>query len=74
MTRKEFERQLSTLAPREREVMSLVADGNSNSQIAAILSLSRKTIENTIVRANKRFTPRLKREQFVRLWWETSRG
>jgi len=73
MTRKEFKAELKLLAPREREVMSLVAEGNSNPQIAVQLGIATKTVENTIVRANKRFTTKLSREQFVRLWWETKR-
>jgi DNA-binding NarL/FixJ family response regulator len=33
------------LTPREREVLKLIAEGNSNQEIACILCLSRKTIE-----------------------------
>lgn len=60
----------TTLAPREREVMEQVAMGRSNPQIADLFGLSRKTIENTIVRANKRFPEKLSRTEFVRLWSE----
>jgi DNA-binding NarL/FixJ family response regulator len=35
----------STLTPREREVIKMLAEGNSVRQIAAILGLSIKTIE-----------------------------
>ena len=34
------------LSPREREVLKLIAEGNSNPQIAGILCLSPKTVEN----------------------------
>lgn len=71
MTKTEFERQLTALSPREREVMALVAKGLKNPEIAGVLSITRKTVENTIVRANRRFEPRLSREVFIRLWWET---
>jgi FixJ family two-component response regulator len=36
---------VSTLTPREREVMDLVIDGKANKQIAGALGLSEKTIE-----------------------------
>jgi DNA-binding NarL/FixJ family response regulator len=35
----------STLTPREREVIKMLAEGNSVRQIAAILGLSIKTVE-----------------------------
>jgi len=73
MNRRDFETQLERLAPREREVMALVGDGLSNPQIAEQLGITRKTVENTIVRANKRFEPRISRERFVRIWTETHR-
>lgn len=66
----QFRKNLSTLAPRELEVMKQVAMGLSNPQIAEQLGIARRTVENTIVRANKRFTPKLTRSEFVRMWWE----
>ncbi len=36
---------LASLTPREREVMTLIVDGNSNKQIARILDISPKTVE-----------------------------
>ncbi|HZD56573.1 MAG TPA: response regulator transcription factor [Anaerolineales bacterium] len=36
----------SNLTPREREVLQLIAEGNTNKQIAEILSLSIKTIQS----------------------------
>ncbi len=37
--------RIESLTPREREVMDLVVDGNSNKQIAEVLSISNKTVE-----------------------------
>jgi len=37
-----------TLTPRERELMELVAQGRDNAQIAAVLSLSDKTVRNHV--------------------------
>jgi len=36
---------LATLSPREREVMTMVAEGKSNGEIAAALYLSDRTVE-----------------------------
>ena len=36
---------LASLTPREREVMTLIVDGNSNKQIARILDISPKTVD-----------------------------
>jgi DNA-binding NarL/FixJ family response regulator len=78
MTPKQFRQGLDALSTRESEVMSLVADGRSNPEIAQVLGLARRTIENTIVRANKRFEseglPKPSRTEFIRLWWENSRA
>ncbi|MFQ6102095.1 MAG: response regulator [Anaerolineae bacterium] len=41
----EAESPLARLSPREREVLQLVVEGKSSAEIAAILSLSRKTVE-----------------------------
>ena len=41
----EFDRRLSTLTQRERQVMDLLVDGSSNKQIATALDVSRKTVE-----------------------------
>jgi DNA-binding NarL/FixJ family response regulator len=37
--------QLSLLTPRQREILQLVAEGNSTKQVAGRLGLSTKTIE-----------------------------
>ena len=36
---------LEALTPREREVLQMVAEGNTNRQIASILKISIKTVE-----------------------------
>jgi RNA polymerase sigma factor (sigma-70 family) len=41
----ELDSPLERLTPREREVLQLVAEGNTNRQIASILSISVKTVE-----------------------------
>lgn len=43
--RDELDHRMSTLSPRERDVMSLVVNGKSNKAIAATLGLSPKTVE-----------------------------
>ena len=37
---------VESLTPREREVLKLIAEGNTNQGIATILGLSRKTVES----------------------------
>ncbi len=39
---------LQTLSPQERRIISLIADGNTNKEIAASLALSDKTVKNYI--------------------------
>jgi len=43
--RRELERRLATLTPREREVMALVVTGKLNKQIAGDLGIAEKTIK-----------------------------
>lgn len=43
--RTELQRRLTTLTPREREVMDLVVAGRHNREIAAMLAISPRTIE-----------------------------
>lgn len=43
--RSEFSRLLSTLTPREREVMELVVKGRHNREIAELLGISARTVE-----------------------------
>ena len=40
-----LQERLDRLTPREREVMQLIIDGNSNRQVAATLEISDKTVE-----------------------------
>ena len=39
-------RASESLTPREREVLKLIAEGNTNQGIAEILGVSRKTVES----------------------------
>ena len=41
----EAETSFGTLTPREREIVQLIAEGNINKQIAALLNISIKTVE-----------------------------
>lgn len=70
MRPKAFAQAVSALAPRELQMVKLVARGLSNPQIAEELGLSVKTVENTLVRAMKRFKPRISRGELIRLWAE----
>ncbi|MGA2582071.1 MAG: response regulator transcription factor [Tepidisphaeraceae bacterium] len=38
--------EFASLSPREREVLQLMAEGKSTKQIAAVLNLSKKTVDN----------------------------
>jgi DNA-binding NarL/FixJ family response regulator len=42
------ERRIGDLTPRESEVLALVADGRSNPEIARVLGLSLKTVQNHV--------------------------
>jgi two-component system, NarL family, response regulator DevR len=42
---------IDTLSPQEKRVVSLVADGKSNKEIAAVLELSPKTVRNYLANA-----------------------
>jgi DNA-binding NarL/FixJ family response regulator len=44
-TAPEFPNPISRLSHRERQVLSLIADGKSNTKIAETLALSTKTVE-----------------------------
>jgi DNA-binding NarL/FixJ family response regulator len=39
---------LSELHPRQREIIQLVADGHTNSEIAALLGISIQTVKNVL--------------------------
>lgn len=43
--RSEFQRLLTTLTPREREVLDLVVSGHHNREIAAMFAISHRTVE-----------------------------
>jgi DNA-binding NarL/FixJ family response regulator len=45
-TRREFQEQAGPLSEREKEVLRLLAEGHSNQEVADILCISRKTVEN----------------------------
>ncbi|MBA2768839.1 MAG: response regulator transcription factor [Sporichthyaceae bacterium] len=45
LRRKRADEPLATLTPRERDVLSLVAEGRSNRSVAATLYISEKTVE-----------------------------
>ena len=63
-----FAKAVKTLAPRELEMVKLVAMGMGNQEIAKALGLSIKTVENTLVRAMKKFDPKVSRGELIRLW------
>jgi DNA-binding NarL/FixJ family response regulator len=42
------DRRIGDLTPREADVLALIADGRSNSEIAHTLGLSRKTVQNHV--------------------------
>jgi two-component system, LuxR family, response regulator FixJ len=43
--RRDAERRLEALTPRERDVLTLLADGKSNKEVAIALDLSVRTVE-----------------------------
>jgi DNA-binding NarL/FixJ family response regulator len=45
-TKREIQEQADPLSEREKEVLRLLAEGNSNQEVADILCISRKTVEN----------------------------
>jgi RNA polymerase sigma factor (sigma-70 family) len=45
-----FERSLESLSPRQREVLSLIADGKSNREIADTLCISEGTVKNYVTK------------------------
>jgi DNA-binding NarL/FixJ family response regulator len=45
-TRRELQEQAGPLSEREKEVLRLLAEGHSNQEVADILCISRKTVEN----------------------------
>jgi DNA-binding NarL/FixJ family response regulator len=45
LKRKRADVPLSTLTPREREVLALIAEGRSNRSVASVLHVSEKTVE-----------------------------
>lgn len=48
--KKAFERAMASLSPRQREVLSLIADGKSNREIADTLHISEGTVKNYVTR------------------------
>jgi len=45
-TKRELQKQADPLSEREKEVLRLLAEGHSNQEVADILCISRKTVEN----------------------------
>jgi len=45
-TKRELQEQADPLSEREKEVLRLLAEGHSNQEVADILCISRKTVEN----------------------------
>jgi DNA-binding NarL/FixJ family response regulator len=45
-TRRELKEQADPLSEREKEVLKLLAEGHSNQEVADVLCISRKTVEN----------------------------
>jgi DNA-binding NarL/FixJ family response regulator len=45
---KTFEETISPLSPREKQILTYIADGNSNKQISVIFGVSEQTIKNHV--------------------------
>jgi len=61
------------LAPRERQIAALVAQGKSNAEIGALLNLSRRTIGHRLSRYIYRKLGIHSRTELA-IWWEKSKG
>ena len=46
----------SRLSAREREIVQLLAEGNSNKQVAALLNISTRTVENHRAKVMEKLT------------------
>lgn len=58
---------LPSLTPREEQILSLVAEGNSNKEVARLLSLREKSIKHVMTRVLKKLQARNRTEAAMRL-------
>lgn len=55
-------KQFNKLTPREIEILTLLAEGNNNPEIAALLDISRRTVENHRKSINRKLQIRHQRD------------
>ncbi|POO50681.1 Protease production enhancer protein [Agrobacterium sp. DSM 25558] len=65
---------LATLTPREEQILELVAAGNSNKEIARLLSLQEKTIKHNMTRILQKLKLRNRTEAAIYLREARSKG
>lgn len=57
MTQRWEHKRLHDLAPRQRQIARLVADGRTNAEIATALGVSEKTVRNAMYEIYQRLGP-----------------